>query len=1097
VTNTGDTHLSNIRIVDDRGTVGAGDDVIITSAQCPGLAGPLAPGGRVTCTANIMVTGDVTNIATATGNPTDSNGNDLPDINDVSDTDNAVVDMVNPGLEIIKTAGNAPDGAVEYLPGPPPQNVTYTYTVRNTGDTPLFLDRPGTNPTYGVTDNLCSPVAYVSGDTNNNGLLDLAEVWVFRCTSTINVSTPVTNTATAVGNPTDPNGNDLPDIPDATDTDTAVVDIVNPAVDIQKTVYLGHNAGASCPGVELVAGSPGAAITYCFRVTNTGDTYLRVNISDATLGIVNGAGLLPVGASPALPALLAPGGVATYYFQTTINGDLINTATVTGTPTDSGGTPLPDIPNVTDSDTAQVDEAVNTAAIGDYVWYDADKDGIQDAGEVGIGGVTLRLIRDTGNGTLGPEDTVVATTTTGVDGGYIFSGLPAGTYFVDVTDANGVLAGHTLSVGPQSSTDPTGPITISAGQFYEDADFGYYKPTGPTQAVIGDTVWYDFDADGIRDPGEPGIPGVTVIITDSLNNVYTGVTGPDGTYHIVVTAGDGRTYTVAPNPATLPPGLTATTPVPHLVPALPGNGSYLDADFGYDSPNLGAIGNQIWRDTTKDGIYDSNTEPGIPGVTVNLYRDDGDGIPEPNELFATMPTDSNGQYLFTGLPAGNYLVQVSDTAHVLENYVPTTIIGGVADNTNKAQPYAVTLAAGATNLTADFGYVLNDLVVDKGIIGNQVWFEMDGDGIYEPQNGEIGLEGVTVQIYRNGQLIGEMETGAFGLYAFTDLAAGTYTVTIASNATTAAVLGNLNVTTIIGGSADNTNKPRPYTVTLPTNTSVNMTADFGYTEPSNYLISKQLTIPGVEPVKRGSLITFTIRITNTGESWIATLPLTDTYDTRFLTFNGATPAPNSVLLVGNVGTLTWNDLTGAGQLPPGGVVTVLVRFIASGDTTDPATNPTAPVTINYARVPNPIFDADGPTGPLPPLAASTPKQAQDDVRILDPTSVLISDAKLDSQSSQVTVMWKTATESDVLGFNVLRTVNGVTTRLNAAMIEATFSGQASSGSYSFVDDTVEVGQLYFYFIEIVMTNGTVQEHSVGSTLVAGANRLFLPLVTRK
>lgn len=253
----------------------------------------------------------------------------------------------------------------------------------------------------------------------------------------------------------------------------------------------------------------------------------------------------------------------------------------------------------------------------------------------------------------------------------------------------------------------------------------------------------------------------------------------------------------------------------------------------------------------------------------------------------------------------------------------------------------------------------------------------------------------------------------------------------------------------------------------------------------------------MEPVKRGSLITFTIRITNTGESWIATLPLTDTYDNRFLTFNGATPAPNSVSNVGTVGTLTWNDLTGAGQLPPGGVATVLVRFIASGDTTDPLTNPTAPVTINKARVPNPIFDADGPTGPLPPLPASTPKQAQDDVRILDPTSVLISDAKLESQGERVTVMWKTATEADILGFNVLRTVDGVTTKLNGAMIEARFSGQANSGDYSWVDDDVEVGRLYFYFIEIVLTSGASQEHSVGSTLVAGANRLFLPLVTKK
>ena len=72
-------------------------------------------------------------------------------------------------------------------------------------------------------------------------------------------------------------------------------------------------------------------------------------------------------------------------------------------------------------------------AIGDFVWYDTNKNGIEDIGEPGIPNVTLDLYR---NGVK------IATTTTDQDGGYLFSNLGPGVYYVvDVTDRNSELPG--------------------------------------------------------------------------------------------------------------------------------------------------------------------------------------------------------------------------------------------------------------------------------------------------------------------------------------------------------------------------------------------------------------------------------------------------------------------------------------------------------------------------------------------------------------------------------------------------------------------------------------------------------------------------------
>jgi archaellum component FlaG (FlaF/FlaG flagellin family) len=121
---------------------------------------------------------------------------------DVFDVDAAFVRPFTPGIEVTKSASPT------LLVGSGP--VTYTYLVRNTGDVPLagVAER--------ITDDTCSPVTYVSGDQDGDGLLDspisifedaLDETWTFTCTTTIDATT--TNTVVVNGTPTDGGGEPL------------------------------------------------------------------------------------------------------------------------------------------------------------------------------------------------------------------------------------------------------------------------------------------------------------------------------------------------------------------------------------------------------------------------------------------------------------------------------------------------------------------------------------------------------------------------------------------------------------------------------------------------------------------------------------------------------------------------------------------------------------------------------------------------------------------------------------------------------------------------------------------------------------------------
>jgi hypothetical protein len=135
-------------------------------------------------------------------------------------------------------------------PGP----VTYTYTLSNIGTVPV------TNIT--LVGDSCSPIGLVSGDTNNNGKLEVNEVWTYNCFTTL--SQTHTNTVTATGW-----ANGISAVHIASATVVVGASVVPPLIHVTKV-----------PNVFILS-APGGEVTYTYTVTNPGAVPLNnVSLTD-------------------------------------------------------------------------------------------------------------------------------------------------------------------------------------------------------------------------------------------------------------------------------------------------------------------------------------------------------------------------------------------------------------------------------------------------------------------------------------------------------------------------------------------------------------------------------------------------------------------------------------------------------------------------------------------------------------------------------------------------------------------------------------------------------------------------------------------------
>lgn len=382
-----------------------------------------------------------------------------------------------------------------------------------------------------------------------------------------------------------------------------------------------------------------------------------------------------------------------------------------------------------------------------------------------IAGVTVEL-RDANN-------QVVATQLTDANGNYRFSNLRAGNYTVHEITPAGYLEGDahvgtisTRVVGQRSGGSQISSIQILGGNQAIDYDFCELLPSD-----ISGHVYADRNNNGVREPGEAPISGVTLILWNQAGTqIGQTVTDPSGFYRFDnLTPGTYRITELQPS-GYLPGKAAAGTILAERVGSTDASGDVIaqiavpsgvhgiDYDFGEILP--GSIGGRVIVDTNGNCIIDAASDMPLKGVLVELLSSSG-------AVLQTTLTDANGYYRFDNLMPGEYRVHEVQPSGYFQGDHHAGSGGGNA--TTEDLISQIIVSPGDTLAGYDF------CEIPPADISGHVFVDRDGDCVFDANEEPIATAKVTLYD-ASGEVVATTTTDANGHYEFRNLKPGVYTL---------------------------------------------------------------------------------------------------------------------------------------------------------------------------------------------------------------------------------------------------------------------------------------------------------------------------------
>ncbi len=361
-----------------------------------------------------------------------------------------------------------------------------------------------------------------------------------------------------------------------------------------------------------------------------------------------------------------------------------------------------------------------------HKFVDKNANGSKEAGEPAyIFGLQMELFSSTDC-----TGTRITQGTTNSSGNISFNNLLPGNYSVKESVPSGYL----------NSTPICQYVYVGPGE-PKSLDFGNIR-----LGHINVSKFNDLNGNGMKDSGEPGLEGWTINLVGPNGYSKSEVTNADG--NVAFRNLEYGTYTYS---EVMQSGWIET---------IPSGGRTYSYNINYDTSEsainaritnfqLGSISGQKFEDLNGNGTKDSG-ESSLSSWTIELDKN-ADGTVD-----STTITDSNGNYIFTGLTAGTYRVR----EQLESGWTQTT-----------SNPSDITILSGTNSTENDFGNFENITVT--------ACKEADMDGLYSTSNDRFPVDNWSVSLIKNGSIIDTdsttLEPGD-GCHSWINLGPGTYGV---------------------------------------------------------------------------------------------------------------------------------------------------------------------------------------------------------------------------------------------------------------------------------------------------------------------------------
>ncbi|MBJ7472131.1 MAG: hypothetical protein JHD16_12560 [Solirubrobacteraceae bacterium] len=216
-----------------------------------------------------------------------------------------------------------------------------------------------------------------------------------------------------------------------------------------------------------------------------------------------------------------------------------------------------------------------SSQLGNFTFFDANGNGIyESASETPLPGVTVNLWNES-------RSQIIASTVTSSVGVYALQAPRGVNYRLEFVRPAGYIASP-KDAGSDDTVDSdieqsgpnqyfTAPFLVGASTI-STLDAGFVRPI-----LLGNRVWDDNDADGIQDPGEPGLSGVIVQLWNSAKTQVIDDAVSSATGEYTLTAPGATSYRIR---AVLP--LRAA-----FSPKDAGTSDFLDSDINPTGAHLG------------------------------------------------------------------------------------------------------------------------------------------------------------------------------------------------------------------------------------------------------------------------------------------------------------------------------------------------------------------------------------------------------------------------------------------------------------------------------------------------------------------------------